>query len=402
MRLRNRGERKRYVEEPLISDDDEPIIISENSTKDDDFEEPSDGPVDQEDDDDEEEGVPTSDDELAPDNGDDDIATSFTPKKQRNVGAGKIQGRKSFHEIPLYPLESRIVTRVYAGPLRRYARYSALRDVMFGPEYHRIKFIWDLEIRWANFPILPPKRTPEDQQGILPSPWLPRGFEREQEKRAFLWYEALRTNAPGLQRSRPLSPEQARPFIPDEGGDIITLVGPWDKQKEYRLRQGSSLQISDSGYPVEESSPKSTSTGWMFDVGGIPLAVAWAPSTRSDSQILAVATVPFSDQTMSNQGSATNSADGAQNATGCIQFWEFIPEKIGPGQLATPSAQPARFLGGKCFNWGRPKRLQFAPVPMESCGSLGILAVLCGDGKARVIDIKNLQSPGPTFDGLLY
>ena len=395
MRLRNtRGVKKRYVEEPVLFDDDDedPLVVPDD--KDDDFEVQPGGLVAQEDEDEdddvEEEGEPTSEEEEeAPGDGaaGDQKDQSAQPKRQRNVGAGMIQSRKSFHAIPHYPLETRIVTRVYAGPLRRYARYSALRDAMYGPEYERIKVIWDLEIRWGDFPVLPPRLPPENQQGVIPSPWLPRGFESGQEKRAFLWYDDYQINTPEVQASHVLPPEHGRQFVPQAEGDIATLLGPWDKQKQFKLSQGSSLSLSPSGLPVDDSEETdNTPSGWMLDVGGIPLAIAWAPLSRQDIQVLAVVTVPFADQKKPTRRDES-AADEATQTTGCIQFWEFIPEKR-PRQLASPSAQPPRLLGAKCFDWGRPKRLEFCPVSLDSSGLYGTLAVLCGDGKARVIDAR--------------
>lgn len=404
-RRSTRAVKKRYVEPTTFDDDEEePIVVPDDRARDDDdFEAQSDGAAAQDDDEDEMdvEPEPSSDDEEeGPDNAaaGDQKDQSGQPKRHRNAGAGMIQSRKSFHAIPHYPLETRIVTRVYAGPLRRYARYSALRDAMYGPEYERIKVIWDLEIRWADFPVLPPRFPPENQQGVIPSPWLPRGFESAQEKRAFRWYDDYQISASEVQQSRALDPEEGRRLVPQAEGDIATLVGPWDRQKEYRLSQGSSLALSPSGLPVEDPDAKDkTPSGWMLDVGGIPLAISWAPLSRQDIQVLAVASIPFADQKPGRrEGPGT---DTAENTTGCIQFWEFVPEKR-PGQLASPSTRPPRLLNVKCFDWGRPKRLEFCPVSLDSSGLYGMFAVLCGDGRARVMDARVVDDADAPFYGM--
>ncbi|KAK4096000.1 hypothetical protein N658DRAFT_511580 [Parathielavia hyrcaniae] len=305
---------------------------------------------------------------------------SGQPRGHRNTGA-----------------ETRIVTRVYAGPLRRYARYSALRDAMYGPEYDRIKVVWDLEIRWADFPVLPPRLPPEDPHGVVPSPWLAPGFEKAQKARASLWYSDYQTTSSEVQQSHALAPEDGQQFIPQAEGDIVTLVGPWDRQKQFTLRQDGSLPLSPMGLPVNDpEASDNTPSGWMLDVGGIPLAMSWAPLARQDIQVLAVATVPFSDQT-AGSGDKANTDEAAQS-TGCIQLWEFVPERR-PGQLAAPSTRPPRLLGASCFDWGRPKRLEFCPIPQDHLGLYGILAVLCGDGKARVIEVwKANEADGPFYE----
>ncbi|KAK0621757.1 hypothetical protein B0T17DRAFT_618164 [Bombardia bombarda] len=124
---RSKAAKKTYVESPLIlgdDDDDEPIIVPEDQSEDDDFVAKPDDQLAHEDEEDEsvDDADPSSEDESMQD-GDGDGAPedgakdeTSRPKKIRNVGAGMIQSRKNFHDIPHYPLETRIVTRVYAGP----------------------------------------------------------------------------------------------------------------------------------------------------------------------------------------------------------------------------------------------------------------------------------------------
>ncbi|KAK4188443.1 hypothetical protein QBC35DRAFT_195702 [Podospora australis] len=402
-----RGIRKSYAPDPADIDDDELIPVPEiKKDKDDhDFAFDSEGaPVTLND---EEDGVavliPTSDEEASAAEGKgpaaaDEAAT--VKKKVRNSGAGMIQSRKGFHDIPHYPLETRIVTRVYAGPLRRYARYSALRDAMYGPESERIRIIWSLEIRWLYFPILPPRTVPENKMGIMPSPWVPPNFERDQENRATRWYNDYALRSPESQQTYRLPDGANR--IPRANGGLATFVGPWDKQKQYRLVQGDGLSIAPSGLPTSDEDTKDkTPSGWIFDVGGIPLSIAWAPLVRGKSQVLAVATIPFSDQESGSIGEV-NFDDKAEVKDGSVQFWEFLGEPAKEGELAQPSTKLPRLLGAMCFEWGRPKRLQFCPVPIagyETPNSYGLLAILCGDGRARVLDIGYVpEEAGASYD----
>ncbi|KAK3389518.1 hypothetical protein B0H63DRAFT_391171 [Podospora didyma] len=406
MKLRKtRGIRKKYVEEPLLLDDqDEPISIPENQDdEDEDFDaqaeellaaEEEDKDVNEDKDgdgDDANPDLPSSEDDEPQDGekGANAKGQESRPRKQRNAGAGMIQSRKGFHDIPHYPLETRIVTRVYAGPLRRYARYSALRDSMYGPEYQRIKIIWDLEIRWADYPALPPATVPTNLRGVTPSPWLSPGFELEQEKRAFRWYDDYQANCPEIQQSQLMAPQLAESLIPRAKGGLVTLIGPWGKQKEFTLDQGSSVPISPGGLPIDDpDATDKTPSGWMLNVGGIPLAVAWAPSTNRNTQVLAIASIPFSDQELLVP--KDKDASETPDTIGCIQFWEFVADRKDVG-LAAPSDRPPRLLAAKFFDWGRPKRLQWCPVPLDSAGVHGMLAVLCGDGKARVLEIKSVS-----------
>ncbi|KAK3323885.1 hypothetical protein B0T19DRAFT_476890 [Cercophora scortea] len=408
MRLRQtRGIRKRYVEEPLIFYDDENdgnedehngrVVITISDHSDDDFDATQAGEQQAAEDDDDED----ADDDMQiiePEPGSDEDEdskdkTSPRQRKTRNTGAGMIQSRRGFHDIPQYPLETRIVTRVYAGPLRRYARYSALRDAMYGPEYQRIKIIWDLEMRWASFPVLPPRFPPQHAKGVVASPWLAPGFEMDQDRRAFHWYDDYVVQSSVVQASHFMTARAGQRLIPRAGGDLVTFVGPYDAQREVRLAQGCSVALSSRGVPIDDGAGAADAddppSGWMLDIGGLPLAMGWAPSTSRDTQVLAVAAVPFSDQELGrpDDPKTTPEADSA----GSIQLWEFTADAGQRTGLAVPSACPPRLLHTLCFNWGRPKRLQWCPVPFSSADIYGMLAVLCGDGKARVIEVRKMD-----------
>ena len=401
---RSRGVRKRYTEEPLVLEgEDEPPIVAVDQSEDEDFDAGAEAQQAKNDEDEEDGGEDDDEDALEVDPSDDDAVPAPTsgksgtsaakgkvgkaqPKRLRNTGTGMIQSRKGFHDIPQYPLETRIVTRVYAGPLRRYARYSALRDAMYGPEYQRIKIVWDLEGRWTDYPLLPPRSPPDHPQGIVPSPWLPAHFEREQERRARQWYEECRARCPDLQQSHPIDTDY-RPLLPESQRGIVTLLGPWDQQREFTLAPGSTLPLTALDLPPEGTESEGDSqSGWIFDVGGIPLAMAWAPLSTRNVQVLAVAIIPFSDQEQIQKKPA-NPPEKSDN-TDTIQLWEIPGDNFVNG-LASPSkSQVPRLAETMLFDWGRPKRLQWCPVPLDESGICGLLAVLCGDGMVRVIEVK--------------
>ncbi|KAM7207169.1 WD40-repeat-containing domain protein [Naviculisporaceae sp. PSN 640] len=409
---RTRGVRKSYAEIVGPDSDNESGFVPDNESEDGDFDEQAASQrghsnQGEDDDDGDDDVLPSSEDDS--DDGDkpgmDDSLTSG-PKKIRNAGAGIPQSRRNFHEIPHYPLETRIVTRVYAGPLRRYARYSALRDCMYGPEYHRVKIIWDLEKRWQAFSVLPPGFPPSHPQGVAPSPWVPLEFEDTQETRAMKWLAEFQANKPDNQRIRLIPNKHGQRLVPQTNDDILFLSGPFDRQRQYRISPGTGISLSFSGVWIDEpeiQDQKLPGGGWAFDVGGIPLAIGWAPSNKKNVQILAVASVPFSDQDMplpkdkNSKGKEENPDPSA--GVGAIQFWEFAADCDGEG-LASASRSPPVHVLTRCFDWGRPKRLQWCPVPFESEDRYGMLAVLCGDGIARVFDVKKPadQTTKPVYE----
>ncbi len=57
------------------------------------------------------------------------------------------------------------------------------------------------------------------------------------------------------------------------------------------------ILLSETGQPLDTDDLESQRpTGYMFDVGGLVLAMGWQPSSADGKQLLAVATVPHSDQ----------------------------------------------------------------------------------------------------------
>ncbi|KAK4139097.1 uncharacterized protein C8A04DRAFT_16168 [Dichotomopilus funicola] len=202
----------------------------------------------------------------------------------------------------------------------------------------------------------------------------------------------------GVQRAHVLTPEEAQRFVPQGEGDLATVVGPWAMQEEVRLTQRMGVAMSAlSGRPMgQKEEEEEVSGGWMFDVGGIPLAMSWAPLIREDIQVLAIATIPFSDQ------KPIRRRDNESKSTGSIQLWQFTPSDKKPaGHLACPSADPPRFLGAQCFDWGRAKRLAFCPVPLDGSGVYGVLAMLTDDGLARVIEARVVKdADAPVYEWL--
>ncbi|KAK1759181.1 hypothetical protein QBC47DRAFT_409952 [Echria macrotheca] len=384
MPRKTRGIRKRYDVDLAGFDDDEPIQPPNDNSDDEDFGAPAE-PAAVEDDEVEDDTI--SDDDGAEEGKDGGNSTEVQAKKARSSSAGMIQSRKGYHDLPSYPLETRIVTRVYAGPLRRYARYSALRDAMYGPDYHTIKIIWDLDNRWRGYQLLPPMHPPQDPQGIIPSPWLPPGFEATQERRTSQWYTQFQAEVPDARMSHMVMHDT---FIEQHSlqakDGLATLLGPWHKQHEFRLGPGQGIALSRKGTPLE-ASDNEQSDGWMLDIGGIPISIAWAPLSKSHAQVLAVASIPFWDQELAQPANGNPADTPEEPLTGYIQFWEFVGTKA-RNRLPVPSATLPRMVTAKFIGWGRPKRLQWCPVPIELPGMLGLLAVLCGDGKARVIEVR--------------
>lgn len=405
MRTRRSNKTKRFIDYSLALDEEDegrgPAEADNAEVSDQDFGPDADGATDvrpHEDDqsDAEEDDLGDSDDLSGVAGGD---STQFKASRARKPAKliAPTQREVDYHQLPVYPLDPRLSTRAYAGPLRKGARYGVMRDLMFGPDYNKVKLIWGLLDRWARYPVLPARLPPQHKEGILPSPWLPASFEIGQEKAACKWFEEYWMQSTEVSRAHPVLAKHGERLIPQARGDLALLLGPVDSQKEYRISQGSGLCLSSSATPVEESgNPDEVPNGWVFDVGGIVLALGWAPVVTGNTQILALAVIPHSDQAKPSKEETASTSHLEKN--GSLQFWEFVWD-IDQEQRPKPARRPPRFLLAKLFDWGRPKRMAWCPVSFAGAGLCGLLAVLTGDGRVRVLDVKVMQDSGATEYG---
>ncbi|KAH8882614.1 hypothetical protein GQ53DRAFT_700860 [Thozetella sp. PMI_491] len=318
------------------------------------------------------------------------------PTKRRRRRAPVESSLNNYHDAPRYPQDPRYFHRTWYGSLKRYAKYRPLRDALYGPEFARIRTIWELDTRWTKFPLLPPKYPPEHEHGIMLSPWVAPNHEIEQEKNVVLWYDGIQSASQSMQRSHLSEKHIGQRLVPRADGELVAMLGPWSAQEEYKLQKGKPHLLTQSGrLGIEADSPQSEPAGWMMDVGGLVLAMGWQPQSIGDDQLLAIATVPHSDQDHLVPDDPRH--DESRDA-GTVQLWQFSGVRGGSG-LASPSTKLPRFRGAKCFNWGRPRRLQWCPVPLNLAGIAGRLAILCGDGKARVLDISTFPNDAePTYE----
>jgi transcription factor C subunit 6 len=52
------------------------------------------------------------------------------------------------------------------------------------------------------------------------------------------------------------------------------------------------------------------------------------------------------------------------------------------------SKREPKLVSSLCFEWGRAVRIQWCPIPLTVGDHIGLLAMLTGDGKVRVVTVK--------------
>ncbi|TEA12975.1 Transcription factor tau subunit sfc6 [Colletotrichum sidae] len=265
-------------------------------------------------------------------------------------------------------------TRHYTGALKRGQRIQVL-EFFYGPEQEAVNVASWLLSRWAEHGVLPSK-VPEDA-GPVPSPWIDEDFEEQQGQKAKAWFERLKGAG---EAEKEMTEEEAEEYRLNPGGYLGTIIGPYPGQMECIIAPYEGFVLSHSGLPLDKDSEENVA-GWMFDVGGIVIGMDWAPR-REQKQVLALAVIPHSDQVLQPETTY-------DEKKGTMQLWvlEGREDEVG---IPYPKNQQARLVRTVCVDWGRVRRLKWCPTPYREEGSLGLLAMLTGDGEVHVVSIKEV------------
>ncbi|GJN83229.1 hypothetical protein PLIIFM63780_006777 [Purpureocillium lilacinum] len=355
---------------------------------------------DQAPDDDDDDAVDASDDDgMAIDEDDDDDA-SDVPKGRRRApavpaarkpprrsGPGKSGGGASlasaqYRDVEPVPPDSHAV-KTYSGPYERGVRGQSLIQVWFGPAKDAVHTTQRLLDRWIPWPVLPPKVLDDEDLKRLPERgvWAPGCFDRQFELgKAWSerWKSALGEDAP---HTRTLSAEEAIPFQPPKGS-LPVFVGPYPDQTEMKFAPGDAFVISQNGISFEDDQHEAkVPSGWMLDTGGVIVGMDWAPRRdESTPQVLALAVIPRADHDMYDYEEEHQEPGFERHGT--VQLWEFRGERIGEAGMMRPLVTAPRLQRTLCLDCGRARRVKWSP------GCENLLAILCGDGSIRVLEVE--------------
>lgn len=311
---------------------------------------------------------------------DSDDEAGSTTLEGTHAARRKLPNRSAIHEVLPYPKDVR-QTRVYEGPLKKHIRGEHLLKLLYGPQPEHLNIIRQLLQKWFRSHTLPQKSAGD---GVMHSPWLAENYESRQNYGSRAWYDKYRAAKSHLQSLRRIRPDHAEMFRPS-GDQLICLTGPSTSQNQFRMHYGVGVPISEAGEPQAEAQPASESPtfpkAWMLDTGAIPTAISWAPMTGHTEQFLAICTVPHSDQSYKDADAPVEDPDAKKN--GSLQIWAIPCHKGNDGH--------ARLLQLYSFDWGRPQTIQWCPTISPDETQIGMLAILCRDGQARVIEV-----PKPT------
>lgn len=258
------------------------------------------------------------------------------------------------------------VPRGYAGYFDRNVRGVGLVRALYGPDLQRLKVAAGFLGRWIDWSLLPPRELapkPNQARGGL---WSNDTFRKE---RAFAerWLRRVHTEQPRRLTFSSVSFEEAQLYSM-KPSSLPVMVGPSGSQVEITISVGQSIPLSDSGLPFRSDDGQSKGpTGWMLDVGGLAVSLDWVPRRSTEIQLLAMAILPFSDQSDPSEGQ--KAAEPESQSHGIIQIWEFASVKGGENTYL-PSASPPKVRKTIFTDQGRVRRIRWNPA----CNHLAILS----------------------------
>ena len=166
------------------------------------------------------------------------------------------------------------------------------------------------------------------------------------------------------------------------------VMGPYGRQKKCSLPYSQAIELDSTWSYTEDQGPRQKN-GWILNAGTSVKCMDWAPNQDEATQYLALATATSKDYPVLGPSAFTpNSAPSA------IQIWT-----LNTSTNRNPRDRPSldTIL---CTDWGEIKQLKWCPVPRTSRSSasfdsshastrdIGQLAIICGDGFARVLDVQ--------------
>ncbi|KAI7701015.1 hypothetical protein KC353_g15554, partial [Hortaea werneckii] len=280
------------------------------------------------------------------------------------------------------PIPAEAAEKVYTRGLdeiQRNTSWLSRRLLFFGPLREDYAPVSQARARWIADPTLPRRKV--DAKGL--GGYHPSYYQSEEDRKkealdSRKWYyeDGGKRAFQDRQDLHALSAEEADMYSPVYKTTMSFVMGPLDDQKVYHLRLGESMPLSNAWAPEEKNS-ESEKRGAMLNLGAKVNCLAWAPGRAGQDQYLAAAVVPERPAADQDQEQKTAPAFTAQPPfRSNIQFW-----RVRAGEENTiDSAVPLRLKLVLCTEWGDIKSIKWCPVPAADSGTLGLLAVLSGDG----------------------
>lgn len=308
---------------------------------------------------------------------DDDEEPAKTPKPKRvTYRAAKSAAATHADNIDLVgiPLAAQDAeaAKGYVGTTDRGVHGKTLTSAWYGPDEEGLEIVDAMQFRWGGWKVLPPKGVPEGYPLPDVGLWLGDREGYWSYKLADEWMKRLDKG-----KVMKLKLQDAIPYKGADG-EMEVEVGDPNAPSKIQMMAGHGVALSQAGIPYDEDDQEEkVPTGWMFDVGGIPLSMDWAP--REDpkaTQLLAVAVIPYKDHDVYDFLEEYGDPDFQRH--GSVQLWEFQGQRD-KDDYTEPAPTPPKLKWTLCMEHGRARRVAWSPL-------CECLAIICGDGRVCIVD----------------
>ncbi|KAK5692650.1 hypothetical protein LTR97_010962 [Elasticomyces elasticus] len=163
---------------------------------------------------------------------------------------------------------------------------------------------------------------------------------------------------------------------------IRFVMGPYTDQKLFGLTVGQSVPLVDAWTGPTSNVPDSVQhsrPGFMLNLGTVR-CLEWVPGQRGKVQYLTTTAGRIPD-TKADQGDTSDPSKPTGQSSICM--WSFQADDAG---YVDTTVRPELALV-LCTAWGAITSLKWCPVPCPEPTTLGLLALIAGDGALRVLDV---------------
>ena len=207
------------------------------------------------------------------------------------------------------------------------------------------------------------------------------------------------------QVTKSLSTAEASAYFPTYCNPFHTFVmGPQGSQKAYKLSTSEYMKLNEAWQNShvedevgnEDEYSHYRNFGWILNLGTPIRCLAWAPNQSGDIQYLAIASpVTPEDENVELSAFAPSKLSSAS-----IQIWAFAASGLTGKESFMETDRAPQLVHAICTDWGYVKALSWCPYlrdlqdeDVQGKFSLGLLAVIWGDGYVRVLEVHLERDP---------
>ncbi|KAK3672961.1 hypothetical protein LTR78_007071 [Recurvomyces mirabilis] len=171
------------------------------------------------------------------------------------------------------------------------------------------------------------------------------------------------------------------------------VMGPIDEQKLFHLEPRQSIGLgtiwrdaSPQGSGMDSEVPPGTRSGFIVNLGARVRSLEWVPSQITEYQYLSII---VGEDANDGLNAYSQGAPGDKDLRCAVQIWGLMNDTNGRIDNAM---QPSLVLV-LCLPFASIHTIRWCPIPCPAATeTLGLLAIVPGDSKLRIVDVTSIES----------